>query len=120
MTNEQLRALCLAATPGPWTPAGPSFGEKLPVYYNCVCVDGGTDNDEDICGDMEHADAEYIAAMDPTTTLALLDESERLRGLLQYALDALNLCQKYAGERNLTSLTKAAMAVIKIEQELSK
>lgn len=79
MTNEQLRALCLAATPGPWTPAGPSFGETLPSYYNCVCVDGDTDNDEDICGDMEHADAEYIAAMDPTTTLRLLDKIERLQ-----------------------------------------
>ena len=87
MTKEQLRALCLAATPGPWIPAGPSFGEKLPVYYNCVCVDDDTDDSPDVCGDMEHADAEYIAAMDPTTTLALLDENERLRTAARAVVD---------------------------------
>ena len=104
MTKDELRALAVVATPGPWIPAGPSFGERLPAYYNCVCVDDDTDDSPDICGDMEHADAEYVAAMDPTTTLALLDEIERLRGLLREALPRL----------------VKGIVYDKIEQELSK
>jgi hypothetical protein len=35
------------ATPGPWTCAGPSYGEPLPRYFTEVCADWGPEDDGD-------------------------------------------------------------------------
>ena len=102
MTNEQLRALCLAATPGPWKFGISSWGLET---TEVVCVkpfdydSGGYSDNPGIFGEGDRmvvgcdeydvfrstADKAYLTAMDPTTTLRLLDEMARLRGLLRRA-----------------------------------
>lgn len=68
LDREGLRALAEKATPGPWQPSGDSIevhrGGTLFVAYR---------------GNGTYDDAAFIAAANPTTVLALLDENERMR-----------------------------------------
>lgn len=66
----ELRELAETATPGPWSQAGAIGG---------VRVNGPRGNW--VAGSTlgTHQDASHIAAFDPPTALALLDEVERLR-----------------------------------------
>ncbi len=88
MNNSELRALAVAANvidhneQTGWYEKGNLLEYGLHYPKNCA----------------------YIAAMDPTTTLGLLDEIERLRGLLREALPRL----------------VKGIVYDKIEQELSK
>lgn len=67
-------ALAAGPTPGPWIGAGPSFGQPLPVYLNCVVPD--YEDDElpvTVCDNTETADANYIAACNPAAMQKIID-----------------------------------------------
>ena len=69
MNNDELRRLAQAATPGPWV-----IDEGATIYSD----DGDQTLFDPVCADPEEceqcqADAAYIAALHPGTTLALLD-----------------------------------------------
>ncbi len=104
--TTQLRELAQKASPGPWTQwegrgwvhAGtPEANEKgyMAGTHGQVCR---TD-----CGDFSDAkeikNAEYIAAANPATVLALLDELDRTKGSVAIAGAALS-----AAERELDRL----------------
>lgn len=81
-----LRELAEAATPGPWV-ADPSSAwdtDDFGGYQMQAAVrvkDSGSITWDDHGGEVfKPDDATYIAAVDPQTVLALLDEIERLRG----------------------------------------
>lgn len=82
---KAIRAAAEAATPGPWMAAGPSFGEPLPKYINCVVVENEDGDVDDVCiapigcDAISTSDLTYIATANPTTVIALCDEMERLR-----------------------------------------
>lgn len=69
--NATLRALALAATPGPWRTSGDR------QVYEAIC--GFT-----VAGVRRDYDAAYIAACDPQTILALLDRLDRLEAMHPY------------------------------------
>jgi hypothetical protein len=64
MDTDKLKALALAATPGPWEDGG----------YTVYQVGG-----EEICKHMSEEDSAYVAAACPATVLELIAEVERLR-----------------------------------------
>lgn len=71
--TKRLRELAEKATPGPWR----SNPRTAKVYY---LASGGDSADLSyILSENEASDAEFIAATDPQTVLALLDEIDRLR-----------------------------------------
>jgi hypothetical protein len=77
--NEELRRLAEAATPGPWK-HGPLFGEVWrtrgnALYQRVAWVKGARSRQAARVA----ADAAYIAAANPATILALLDELDALR-----------------------------------------
>ena len=115
MTNEELRKLAEAATPGPWIPAGPSFGAKLPQYYNCVCRDYEVEdgNEDDICGDMEHVDAEYIAAVSPDVVLSLLDRIKEYesREPVAWMADDGRVCNAATKETSMANASKPSFHI---------
>ena len=76
---ENLRRLAQAATPGPW------FSTNGTVWY--VTTGGNGEPEQDKLADSNEDDAAFIAAANPETMLELLDEIERLRGLLKEAID---------------------------------
>lgn len=73
--RQALRALCQAATPGPWyhDPDMPDSVDMLD--HPTACAD-----------DMEPEDAAFIAAANPQAVLSLLDEVERLEAEKQNLL----------------------------------
>ncbi|HHN2098504.1 TPA: ead/Ea22-like family protein [Pseudomonas aeruginosa] len=97
--HAELRRLAEAATPGPWTlyvPEDYQGPEELPGY-GVECAEGraivwGALEPETGC--QFDRDAEFIAAANPKTVLALLDEidglkaeKDALRGALQAVVD---------------------------------
>lgn len=82
--RDELRRVASAATPGPWL-------QPIEDEPRLVSDSGGGDSLLGIIektGEaivMERADADYIAAANPQTVLALLDSIEELEGLAQYA-----------------------------------
>ena len=94
---DTLRAAIAAGpTAGPWVACGPSFGDPLPRWLDCVVQPDHEDGGAIIAladtgiQDAGIADMAYIAAADPQTIAALLaalDEArrdaERLRGALE-------------------------------------
>ncbi|WP_223717204.1 ead/Ea22-like family protein [Pseudomonas aeruginosa] len=97
--HAELRRLAKAATPGPWTLYAPEDyqgPEELPGY-GVECAEGraivwGALEPETGC--QFDRDAEFIAAANPKTVLALLDEidglkaeKDALRGALQAVVD---------------------------------
>ena len=99
-------ALAAGPTSGPWVACGPSFGDPLPRWLDCVVQpddeDGGitiarADDGFAGCGS---ADMAYIAAADPATIAALLAElddarrdAERYRWLRAQCNSVTNLVQ---------------------------
>ena len=82
-----LEALANAASPGPWDIRGKSLtlhGPATPPYQYGPFVVGFTDNDA-----TRGEDLDYIAAMHPGTTLGLIAEVKRLRGLCKQAAEHL-------------------------------
>ena len=71
MSHDELRSLAAAATPGPWT-AGPFGVSSASQPFVPATQD----------------DARYMAACDPQTILALLDEIERLRAAQAHIAEA--------------------------------
>lgn len=90
--RERLRALANAATTGPWF--GPRITDNWPPGWVGIYAadEHGTPLPGDIVGvtgryDEATAkdDAAYIAAVDPTTVLALLDDLDRLARQVEVA-----------------------------------
>jgi len=96
--TEKLRALALAATPGPWMwDSDPIKADPLDrVRFRVVatgrtitqCYYSSIDN-------MAQKEAEWIAAANPTNILALLDEIDKLKAENAGLLDACKLLIAY-------------------------
>lgn len=87
MSNHpNLRSLAMAATPGPWATGAyyNSEGHGVGPFVHDV---GQADGDAVVCERAVQEDALYIAAVDPQTILALLDENAALRRDLEEALE---------------------------------
>lgn len=94
-TNKQLRELAEKATPGPWITHTDKWGElsvrsnnaedaaeyaECGVFYELAERIGGHVRGDDFDDFSEvHANAQLIAAANPATVLALLDENEALQ-----------------------------------------
>lgn len=98
----ELRALAEKATKGPWrqhlvddTVVIDATGEVIAETF----PDGGVDDDIDFATDTEQreANAAFIAAADPPTLTAALDEIERLRGLAWIAWREFNAIRARSG-----------------------
>ena len=74
MTNDELRRLAEAATPGEWFASG-----KKEIGYISKADDQSCGMLISLADANTHEDAAYIAAANPSRILALLDEVERLR-----------------------------------------
>ena len=81
VTHDELRALCKAATPGPW---GTHPDDPWEVQGNLAAYHG--DDCEPVCTIRtdDAADATYIAAVSPDVVLGLLDEIARLKRTLRW------------------------------------
>lgn len=116
-----LKTLALAATPGPWIAAGPSFGAPLPITLDSVVQDSNEEGEGfSICRDVDDPDdAAYIAAASPDAILKMLEdldqykvdfneelilrrnaeaERDRLREALEFALESIESWGCYATE----------------------
>lgn len=91
---DALRKLCKSATPGPWYTSAPS---EHAVWYDIK--DGRYLIADTSSGFTDDGNAEYIAAANPATVLALLDELDRTKGTVAIAGAALS-----AAERELDRL----------------
>lgn len=89
MTHDELRALASAATPGPW-----ETGDADPE--GVIYVGARFQDEVYATADLNYAsladakvveDARYIAAANPATVLALLDEVARLRAVARAACE---------------------------------
>jgi hypothetical protein len=106
MTDDEIRKLAEAATPGPWAPAlctGVSAIVKGERHEGCldlatkVATTSEGARFEPVEGywqmserERHEADAAYIAAVSPDVMLALLDEKAALRKTLAWLQMALN------------------------------
>ena len=83
VTHDELRALCKAATPGPW---GTHPDDPWEVQGNLAAYHG--DDCEPVCTIRtdDAADATYIAAVSPDVVEGLLDEIARLKALLRFSV----------------------------------
>ena len=109
---DKIEAAANAATPGPWEAAGPSFGEQLPKYLNCV---GAMDDDEnfvDVCvspfeeDECASADMAFIATANPTTVLEMVGMIRERDAVLKQALEALE--RWHSGNQKVTLHTRQA------------
>lgn len=88
--HNELRALALAATPGPWRVGRGSKSRIYAPYHvqpdgHAIARTYGSELNgigvADLTGPVNIADAAYIAAANPATVLALLEALEALEGL---------------------------------------
>ena len=79
LSNEELRALAEAATPGPWeTCPTPTDG-----YLDVHTAEGVfNDGETFVLADVDESDAAYIAAANPQRVLDSLDELDAAHGML--------------------------------------
>ena len=92
-----LKALALAATPGPWQRSG--VREKWRTAYSGQMMDGHVIGPADQKGWLilvpydprhhaeDYANAQYVAAASPDRILALVEENERLRAKVTQAAE---------------------------------
>lgn len=84
MTLTKLETLAKAATPGPWAPLNYYvYAKESPAIdvYNVEIACSSTDA-MDVSHEVGTANAEYIAAADPETVLALIADLRRVREAL--------------------------------------
>lgn len=89
MTDYQkLRRLAEAATPGPWRTYRESDFDGIMIESDskCICAFDTWEHRPD----EREPDAAFIAAANPTTVLALLDDNEALRKQLDIATELLD------------------------------
>lgn len=96
-----IEAAAKAATPGPWEAAGPSFGEQLPKYLNCVgAMDDDDENFVDVCvspfeeDECASADMAFIATANPATVLEMVSMIRERDAVLRQALSALEAAKE--------------------------
>jgi hypothetical protein len=78
-TADRLRAVALAATPGPWEWDDKGlWSHPKGAGWACVIV-ANYEYDTGVTLDYTDRDADYIAAASPDVILALLDELDTLR-----------------------------------------
>lgn len=99
MDYDDLRAKAQAATPGPWVSDGAAvpwtpkqrspfteYGASVAVDDETVVVEGGQQDEQGgAVGVLTNEDADFIAAANPQTVLALLDRVEELEAALEAA-----------------------------------
>lgn len=81
--SARLRALAERATPGPWEAEGDYKSPDILACGQVVAVTIASDMKPPV----DKANAEFIAAANPSAVLALLDEADRLRRALRHILD---------------------------------
>jgi hypothetical protein len=134
MSNEELRQLAMAATPGPWN-LGLTSGEIRMVLsgdsYICHVQVHQTPRS---CGEWQErqriANTAYLAAANPAAVLALLDENARLRetlgtiaaGLDTFAINPSGLPNivveggsRFAHERDVLPMIYAAREALEVK-----
>lgn len=87
MTDEELERLARTATPGPWEVDGSIsvMGDVTPETWEEVCITGDFMGSDD--GDKKaqnEANARYIAAFNPVTTLALLERVRKAEAKVEH------------------------------------
>lgn len=97
--TNALRKLCKSATPGEWYVSAPAehavwkdIGDRR--YLIADTSDGFTDDNN----------SEYIAAANPATVLALLDELDRLRTIESAARNLANVKGRHNSEIAMNQL----------------
>lgn len=109
--HDHLRALADAAAPGSWYTFETKTGRRNGIGSRDIS------DDEAVLEDWhaDEADAEFIAAFDPPTALAVLDENRDLRGRadLRANVDLVNRLDEQkdrteAAEVRLTAIREAA------------
>lgn len=89
--TTRIRELARAATPGPWKCRKSVYGNK----YRYVQFDkGAAETAMYTTSEMLPADAQLIAALDPSTVLGLCDEIEGLRKLKDYVVGRAEYARK--------------------------
>ena len=88
----KLREIAEAATPGPWQARMTTFGDPNDgPTHSCVRVEGAHWTDHlavaEGCAEADRNMA-HIAAFDPPTVIALIDELERLRTIADAQVEA--------------------------------
>ena len=106
--TQRLRELAQNSTPGPWYTSAPS---EHAVWYDIK--DGRYLIADTSSGFTDDGNAEYIAAANPATVLALLDEIDRSRGTIDIVSAALFAAEKELAE--LRSIEKAARNLAKVK-----
>lgn len=126
INTARLRALAEAATPGPWEADGNEVSQhwsrpepwKTVASSEVACMSycyGGSGR-----GIEDEADAAYIAAADPSTMLALLDEIESLRDQvdsMQMANDMLRATHRTDNQYLLDEIERYRDALEAAERE---
>lgn len=100
-TNE-LRKLCTSATPGPWyTSASAEHAVWFDIKDRRHLI---ADTSDDFADD---GNAEYIAAVNPATVMALLDELDRLRTIEAAARNLVKVKGRHHAEIAYQKLVEA-------------
>lgn len=101
MQNNELRRLCTSATPGPWYISAPA---EQAVWHDkdrrYLIADTSSVFQAD-------GNAEYIAAANPATVLALLDELDRLRTIKDAAENLVKVRGRHHSELAYQQLERA-------------
>lgn len=102
MSNEELRQLAMAATPGPWNLGLTSDEIRMVLGNDDYICHAQIYQTPRSCGLWQEpqriANATYIAAANPAAVLALLDENARLKIALYHILAGMaGVCAGHAG-----------------------
>jgi hypothetical protein len=115
---NKIEAAAKAATPGPWEADGPSFGEPLPKYLDCVGFVTEDDEFNNVCTKascLTHvestANMNFIATSNPSAVLEMISMIRYRNDALKLALQAVtDNFVNLAGEQ-VDSLRKAVTAI---------
>jgi len=101
--TTKLRELAQAATPGPWRSTDAIEWDECvaEISYWHVFQEEGTE-----LSSMDN-DAEYIAAANPATVLALLDEIDKLRTIEAAARNLVKVKGRHHSEQAMNQLLEA-------------
>ena len=116
LNKQALRNLALRATPGPWTMEHENIwyyenGYTKHLAYFC--------QGDDVDDSQDDANTRYVAAADPATVLALLDEleaAEKLNAELMEKQRLIDICQGQGLEHRIAAEKRAEAAEKRIAE----